>query len=355
MVYFRLRCSNLIEILFKLLRRKTGFGKLFQSNIVIQMVVPLLEREKQIGKSAQLSIGGERSGSQQKKKDLLRRLNSLINDGLYKVQLSSMSLSPPADVDVTTELLQHVAKEAKEAKDKEYLSCCSSCLIFLLRMMPSSEELVSLVSTIYEEVVVSWSTQRKYGASFLQNLVSSMPSLALASLFNALISATQNARTNLLKVEAYRLLTILFERNKPGAEKSSEIERIAQAKIRETQDDILEKIHDTLLNYKATTEKKFAKTAVKELKVIFKAFERFLPLVSAPASPEALDSIKAIKSDVSALGEIYKGLNLISVNLVEEADSRLKTLTTAHVTPTKIKAKTSTSGKKSQKKKKKKR
>ena len=60
------------------------------------MVVPLLEREKQIGKSAQLSIGGERSGSQQKKKDLLRRLNSLINDGLYKVQLSSMSLSPGA-------------------------------------------------------------------------------------------------------------------------------------------------------------------------------------------------------------------------------------------------------------------
>jgi len=338
----QLRCTLLIDLL---LGRPDSWNKLFQRNIILQMVVPLLECRKRVGISARKSFEGGGKSSTGDKKALLHRLTSIIKQKLSKIRLSSMPLSSPIDMDAATNSLRCIMKEAKNSKDKEHLSCCSSSLIFLLRMMPSSPELVSLVSTEYGDLVSDWSTKRNNGASFLEDFISQMPALAQASLSSALSSATQDARGLYLKLEAYRLLSLLFA-NKPNAEGCSEMERIAQAKIHESQDALLNKIHKTLNNEEMIKPK--------PVKAVFKTFEKMLPFVSSPASSEALNLMKAIKIEINGLGAKHTDLNVIAIKLVEQIDSRLEALNTALATPANDKkTKTSLSGKKSKKKKKK--
>merc|ERR1711937_864567 len=113
-------------------------------------------------------------------------------------------------MEAATALLQRIMKEARNFKDKDFLSCCSSCLIFLLRMIPSSPDVVPLVSREYGGLISDWSKKRYNGASLLEDLISHMPALAQASLLNALSCATQEARGLYLQVEAYRLFSLLF-------------------------------------------------------------------------------------------------------------------------------------------------
>ena len=279
------------------------------------------------------------------KKALLHRLTSLIKQKLSKIRLSSMPLSGPVDMDAASNALQQIMKEAKSSKDKEYESCCSSSLIFLLRMMPSTPEVVSLVSTEYGEVVSEWSTKRNSGASLLDDLISHLPALAQSSIFSALNRATQDARSPFLKMEAYRLLSLLFA-NKPNVEGSSEIEKLAHVKIHESQDDLLIAMNKTLKDEEMVKPKR--------ARAIFKAFEKILPFLSSPASPEALDLLANIKIEINGLGVKHAGLNVSAVKLVEQIDARLEVLKVVPVTPTgkKNKTKPSSSSKKSKKKKK---
>jgi hypothetical protein len=307
------------------------------------MVVPLLECRKRIGISTQRAFEGGRKSSPGDKEALLHRLTSFIQK-LSKIRLSSMPLSSPVDIEAATNSLQSIMKEATKSKDKEDLSCCSSSLIFLIRMMPSSPELVSLVSTEYGNLVSVWSTKRKTGASLLEDLISQIPTLAKAALSSALSRATQDARTSFLKWEAYRLLSLLFE-NKPNPDGCSEMERLTQLKILESQDDLFNNINKTL---------KDEEMIPKHAKAVFKTFQKMLPSVASPASSEALDLMKAIKIQISGLGEKHKELNTSMVKLVEQIDSRLEVLK-APATPVGgvNKTKASSSSKKSKKKKKK--
>jgi hypothetical protein len=307
------------------------------------MVVPLLECRKRVGISAQRAFESGRKPGAGDKEALLHRLTNLIKQRLSKVRLSSMPLSSPVDMDAATKAMQLIMKEAKNSKDKEYLSCCSSSLIFLFRMMPKSSELVSLVSIEFGDLVSEWSTKRINGASLLEDLISQMPSLAKASLSSALSSATQDARAFYLKLEAYRLLSLLFA-NKPKSEGCSEMEKIAHAKIHESQDELLDKINKTLSNEEMIKPKL--------AKIVFKTFERMLPSISSPASSNALDLMTAAKIEISGLGQKHSDLKTVAVKLVEQIDSRMEELKAESKSKT---TKSSSSGKKSKKKKKKKR
>ena len=340
-IQFRLRCTLLIDLL---LGRPDSWNKLFQSNTILHMVVPLLECRKRVGISTKRAFkGGAKSGGGNKKA-LLHRLTSLIKQKLFKIRLTSMPLSSPIDMDAATNSFQFIMKEVKNSNDKDHLSCCSSSLIFLLRMMPSSPELVSLVSSEYGGLVSDWSTKRNSGASLFEDLVSHMPILAQASLSSALSRATLHARGFYLKLEASRLLSLMFAK-KPNSEGCSEMERIAQAKIHESQDDLLDKMHKSL-NNEEIIKPKLAKA-------VFKSFEKMLPFVSSPASSEALALMSAIKTEISGLGGKHSELNVIAIKLVEQINCRLEALTTVPATPEgkKSKKKALSSGKKSKKKK----
>lgn len=336
----QLRCTLLIDLL---LGRPDSWNKLFQSSIILKMVLPLLECQKRIGISTQRASEGKTGTAE--KKALLHRITSLIKQKLSKVRRSSMPLSSPIDMGTAKLSFQSIMKEAKNAKDKEYLSCCSSSLVFLLRMMPKSPELVLFVSSEYGTLVSDWSTKRNNGASLLEDVITQMPALAQASLASALSSATQEARGFFLKMEAYRLLSLLFA-NKPDTEGSSDMEKIALSKIHEKQDELLTNVNKTLSN-EEDMKPKFAKA-------VFKTLEKMLPFVSTPLSSDARDLMTAIKIEISGLGDKQKELNTVAAKLAEQVDSRLEELNAASAKTVENKAK-SPSGKKTKKKKKKKR
>lgn len=323
------------------------WNKVFQSNAILEMVIPLLGCQKRVGKLTQRAFETGRNTGIGEKEALLHRITSLIKQKLSKIRISSMPLSSPVDMEAATKVVQSIMKEARSSKDKDYLSCCSSSLIFLLRMMPTSPEMISLVSLEYGNLVRDWSTKRNNGASLLEDLISQMPSLAQASLFNALSRATQDARGFYIKLEAFRLLSLLFA-NKPNPDESSELQKMAQAKIHESQNDLLAGINKTL-NDEEPVKPKLARA-------IFKAFEKMMPFISSPVSSETLDLMTSIKIEVSGLGGRHADLNVIAEKLSEQIDTRVKLLSTVPATPTgeKTKSKASSSSKKSKKKKKKK-
>lgn len=342
---FRLRCSYLIDLL---LGRPDSWNKLFRSNIILEMVVPLLDHRKRVGKLTQKAAeSGKNSGSGEKKA-LLHRMNSLIKQKLLKIRLSSMPLAGHVDMGAATNAFQQIMKEARKSKDKEHSSCCSSCLIFLLRIMPSSPDVISLATTEYGDVIREWSTKRNSGASLLEDLISHMPTLAQGSLLSALNRATQDARSPFLKVESFRLLSLVLS-NKTNQEGLSETEIMTQAKIHESQDDLLIAISKTLKDDEMVKPKR--------VRSVFKAFEKVLHFISSPASPEALSMLANIKIEISDLGAKQTTLNILSAKIVEQIDVRLEELNVAAATPTMqdtTKNVPTSNSKKSKKKKKKK-
>merc|ERR1712166_1215323 len=340
----QLRCSYLIDLL---LGRPDSWNKLFRSNIILEMVVPLLDHRKRVGKLTQKAAeSGKNSGSGEKKA-LLHRMNSLIKHKLLKIRLSSMPLAGHVDMGAATNAFRQIMKEARKSKDKEHSSCCSSCLIFLLRIMPSSPDVISLATTEYGDVIREWSTKRNSGASLLDDLISHMPTLAQASLLGALNTATQDARSPFLKVEAFRLLSLLLA-NTPN-EGSTKIEIMTQAKIHESQDDLLVSISKSLIDDETVKPKR--------ARSVFKAFEKYLPYISSPASPEAMSMLANIKTEIKDLGMKQSGLNIMSEKLVEKVNLLLRELNAAAAILAKddTSKKTPTSSSKKSKKKKKKR
>jgi len=335
----QLRCTMLIETV---LERPSLCKRLYQSNMILKMVVPLLQCRKTVGIAAQ-RVG--RKSSTGDKNALLHRLNVLIKRRLFSIRLKSMPLSSPVDMKVATNVLQCIMKEAKISKDKDYLSCCSYSLIFLLRMMPSCPELVVLVSTEYGDLIKNWSGKRNNGADILEDLILHMPSLAQASLFGAISRATQEAKGSYLKNEAYRLFTLLFSKS-PNFEGQSEMEKVAQAKIHKSQYDLLDKISRTL---------KCGDTKPKLAKATLLAFEKLLWFVSSPASSETIDLIMSIKILINGLREDHPGLNVFAAKLITQIDIRLNELkkdSAALKVDVERKTESSSSARKSKKKKK---
>lgn len=311
--------------------------------------MPLLGHRKKVGKMTQKAFeSGVKLGTGEKK-DFLHELNCLIKQRLFKIRLSSMPFAGPVDIDAATNLFRQIMKEANKSKEKEQLSCCSSCLIFLLRMMPSSPEFISLASTEYGNVVDDWSKKRSIRGSLLDDLISNMPAFAQASLLASLNRATYEGRTTFLKVDAFRLLSLLLA-NKPNTG-ASEIDKVAHAKIHESQDNLLTTINNALKDEEMVKPKR--------VRTIIKALEKILPCMSSPASQEALDLLENIKAKINELGEKHVGLNNYSAKIVEQIETRLEELKVVHETPAKhVKthnASASTSKKSKKKKKKRKR
>jgi len=340
----QLRCTFLVDLL---LGRPDSWNRIFRSNILLEMVIPLLDHRKKVGKLAQKAVGSGKNPGSGEKKALLYRLTNLIRQKLLKIRLSSMPLAGPIDMGAATIAFQHIMKEARKSKDKEQLSCCSSCLIFLLRIMPSSPDVISLATTEYGDVIREWSTKRNSGASLLDDLISHMPTLAQASLLGALNTATQDARSPFLKVEAFRLLSLLLA-NTPN-EGSTKIEIMTQAKIHESQDDLLVSISKSLIDDEMVKPKR--------ARSVFKAFEKYLPYISSPASLEAMSMLANIKTEIKDLGMKQSGLNIMSEKLVEKVNLLLRELNAAAAILAKddTSKKTPTSSSKKSKKKKKKR
>jgi hypothetical protein len=284
----QLRCTFLLELL---LGRPDPWNRLFRSNIM-EMVLPLLKHRKKVASATQKAIESGTKVGTGEKKALLDRLTNLIKQKLCKLRLSSMPFQSPINLDSSSKLLKLLTNEAKKAKDKEQVSCCSSCIIFVLRSMPNSPEVVAMVSSEYDGIINEWATKRGRGASLFEDLINHTPLMAQATLLRSLGIAARNARSPFLKVEAFRMLSLLFS-GSPEKD-ASEMKELARKSISDSQQSVLETM-DMALDDEEMSKPKRVRT-------LFKALEKFLPFLEAPVAAETIASLEKIRRKVEKLG-----------------------------------------------------
>jgi len=339
----QLRCTFLLEIL---LGRPDAWNRLFRSNI-LEMVVPFLRHRKRVGTLVQKALESGGKNGIGEKKALLDRLSVLIKQKLCKLRLLSMPFATPIGIVPATELLKQIINEAKKAKDNEQMSCCSTCLVFVVRSMPSSPEAVSVISDEYGQIVREWATRRSRGASLLDDFISHMPTMAQATLVTSLNEAAREARSPFLKVEAFRLLALLFAVKTDPA--SSAVDRLAHEKIRKSQEYLLQTFQHTLQDEEMRKPKR--------VRIVLKALEKVLPCLTGPLSLEALTSLRTTQEKIETLTGKQpdsKLSGLIKERLVE-LQTEVATSNLQHSTTEKTPEPSSESRKSKKKKKKKKR
>jgi hypothetical protein len=168
----QLRCTFLIELM---ITRPDAWNRLFRTDIILKMVLPILDLRKKIEKSlTKAAAGGPKSGAGEKRA-LFDRLTSLLMHKLCKMRLSSMPIKSSVDLEYASNLVLEITTEAKRAGNKEHTSCCSSCLVFVLRSIPNVPDALSVASAC-ADAVTEWSTKRtQLGATFFDELIVHMP------------------------------------------------------------------------------------------------------------------------------------------------------------------------------------
>ena len=166
----QLRCTYLIELT---IGKPDAWNRLFRSDVILKMVLPMLNHRKQIEK-ALMKSDGSKSGAGEKKA-LLERLTSLLRHKLCKMRLSSMPLESPPDLEYVSYLVSQIIQEARRSSNREHLSCCSSCLVFVLRSVHNVRDSISAAGACVN-AITEWSTKRtQLSATLFEELIVHMP------------------------------------------------------------------------------------------------------------------------------------------------------------------------------------
>jgi DNA polymerase phi len=169
----QLRCSFLIELLFG---RSDAWNRLFRSDIILKLVVPMLNHRKNVEKSLNKTNGNRSKSGYGEKRALLDRLTSLLKFKICKLKLSSMPIKSSVDSEFALNLVEDILNEARRTNDKNHASCCSSSIIFVLRTVQSVPDTISVGSAL-SAAVEEWSTKRttRLGTAIFDDLIEHMP------------------------------------------------------------------------------------------------------------------------------------------------------------------------------------
>lgn len=169
--------------------------------------------------------------------------------------------------------------------------------------------------------------------------------LAQAILVSPLSKASQDARSPFLKMEAFRLLSLLFAK-KPNAE-SSEIEKKAAVCIQEVQEELLTSFSLSL------GDEEMKKT--KRVRVLLKALDKFLHCLTS-CSADCLKKLDSLQALVNDLGDSdSNAVKAVCTKLAGEIDTKMAELKVDTGTNTQGNSVGPSSSSKKKKKKKKKR
>jgi hypothetical protein len=169
--------------------------------------------------------------------------------------------------------------------------------------------------------------------------------LAQAILVSPLSKASQDARSPFLKMEAFRLLSLLFAK-KPNAE-SSEIEKKAAVCIQEVQEELLTSFSLSL------GDEEMKKT--KRVRVLLKALDKFLHCLTS-CSADCLKKLDSLQALVNDLGDSdSNAVKAACTKLAGEIDTKMAELKVDTETNTLGSSVGPSSSSKKKKKKKKKR
>merc|ERR1712100_581828 len=139
---------------------------------------------------------------------------------------------------IASKLVEDILNEARRSTNKDHASCCTNCVLFILRTIESAADRIS-AATALGGAVEDWSTKRtsRLESSLFDDLIMQMPSLAQVVLLLPMLKAYESARSPFLKAEAFRILSQLYATT-PNPE-HSEIERKATGSIKDGSNEVL--------------------------------------------------------------------------------------------------------------------
>ena len=170
----QLRCTFLIELLFG---RSDAWNRLFRSDVILSMLVPMLNHRKKIEKSLNKSTESRSKTGHGEKQALLDKLTSLLKLKICKMKFSSFPLeSSSLDVVTMSKLVNDILNETRRSTNRDHVLCCSSCIIFILRTIQSVPNKISAASP-FIGAMEEWSTKRttRLGTSIFDDLIEHMP------------------------------------------------------------------------------------------------------------------------------------------------------------------------------------
>jgi DNA polymerase phi len=168
----QLRCTLLLETI---LGKSESWASLLRSDVVLQMVLPMLAYRNQMEKSLSKSAGEANDSSV--KKALLDRLSSLLKSKLFKLKLSAMQTSESVDItELCSSLAASLLDMTRGSNSKDQRACCSAGLAMVVKATPNADDMVK-VASIYAKAVDEWSTKKtsRLEASLFDELISHSP------------------------------------------------------------------------------------------------------------------------------------------------------------------------------------
>jgi hypothetical protein len=221
---------------------------------------------------------------------LLDRLTSLIKAKVLKAKVPDSKWSVAANVSkLPSDLATKIFREASSIANKDHQILCNSLLLFLLRCLETDKKIAT--AEIYALGVSEWATKRtcRLDVSFFESFIHQNPVLAQACLGTALASAASNARTNFLKAECFRLLSLLY--NTKLNSKASDLEKRAFEQITDASKHVLSSVSGSLNDIEMKKTKRVRevlKTADKVILFLAASEDSILP------DDNILDEIKGL-------------------------------------------------------------
>jgi hypothetical protein len=293
----QIRCTLLLETL--VVGKPDGWGSLLRTDVVLQLVIPLLSYRKNLEKAISK---GTRKGSESgvsEKRSLLERITSLLKTKIFKMKFSSIEWTESFDVSAfAAEYASTLITQAKDIVGTDHRSLCNSGLIAMLRAIPDTDQKLK-AAEVYAEAVHEWATKRtsRLEVTLFDQLIHQSPVLAQAVLVESLSAAAVTARSNFLKSESFRLLSLLY--NPKLNSNTSSLDNSAVQTLVKAADSVLESV---VASVKDPEMKK-----TKRIREVLKTAEKVIAfLASSTVSNHALPSKR--------MSELAKSLDQVKDN-----------------------------------------
>jgi DNA polymerase phi len=210
----RLRCFSLLEAIYSSSKRTA----LLSNQAVLMPILPLLRSRTELHKSIN-SLSIEKKGSSiAEKRNLMEKITSLIENKICKINLDGT-----ANIEGCKVLADQVIIEMKRAQNTDHSKCCSAILILINKaVLKHGADAIEFAKGIYDKCLLEWSTKKttRLQAQMFEDFINKIQPLAHIILPAPLITASKNARSSFLQAEAFRLLSLLYQ--KPSTDYGSE-------------------------------------------------------------------------------------------------------------------------------------
>eukprot|EP00554_Chaetoceros_debilis_P006967 CAMPEP_0194072958 /NCGR_PEP_ID=MMETSP0149-20130528/545_1 /TAXON_ID=122233 /ORGANISM="Chaetoceros debilis, Strain MM31A-1" /LENGTH=1357 /DNA_ID=CAMNT_0038752907 /DNA_START=45 /DNA_END=4119 /DNA_ORIENTATION=+ len=219
----KLRCFPLLESVFS-----NKHSHLLSNQVVLMTILPLLRTRTEFARSINRS-GGDSKGE---KEAIITKITSLLETKVAKVKLDGL-----ANADACRTVADQIMIQMKKVEDTAHCNCCSILLLLLAKAVgKQGDEDVKLTKSIYSDSVKEWSTKNstKIRVNLFDELVSRNQSLARSVLTSPLLDACKEGRNIYTKVEAFRILSTIYNVSRINIKNSTEDSLMEEEETKES-------------------------------------------------------------------------------------------------------------------------